>query len=227
MKTKRTILSSAAAAALAALLVTTAGNTPALGEFATVRLPAVDDAYVDSAAPNTNFGGSLNTYLGDRASQLGGVCASFYQFDMSSVPANAEILNAELWLCKHEKYGTPQQTFTVTVHLVTTPGWSESVVTFNAPPGYASQPSSSSTGTFNPPGWEYWNVTADVAGERPSRTLIGWAALINPAVQWAWLNFYSSEQVPMPDYRPMLEITYGGAVPAESTSWSEVKALFR
>lgn len=221
MNTRRTILVMAAVAAL------TGAASLALAEFATIRLYPTDDAYVDSAAPDANFGGSLDTYVGDRASQLGGTCTSFYQFDMSAVPANAEILNAELWLCKHEKYGTPEQTFTVGVHLVTTPGWKESAVTFNAPPGHSAQPSASSTGTFNPPGWEYWNVTGDVAGERPTRTLIGWAVLMNPVAQWAWLNFYSGEQVPMPDYRPMLEITYSGAVPAATTSWSEVKALFR
>lgn len=220
MRTKFTF---ALAAAGVALLVMSA---PGAAEFATVNLPACDDAYVDSASPNTNFGTALDTYVGDRASQTGGVCTSFYQFDLSAVPANAEIVNAELWLCKHEKYGSPEQTFTVQVHLITTPGWNEGAVTFNAPPGYATAPTAAITGTFNPPGWEYWNVTGDVAAQRPSGTLIGWAVLMNPLPQWAWLNFNTSEQVPMPDERPMLEVTYSGAVPAEATSWSNVKALF-
>lgn len=222
MKTLRTsILTAFGAAALLIL------SSSASAEFATVQLRATDDAYVDSNYPDANYGASLNTYVGDRASQAGGTCLSFYQFDITAVPANAEITNAELWLCEHEKYGTPEQTFTVDVHLITGPGWDQNAITWNAPPAYQHLPTASATGTFNPPGWAYWNVTPDVAGARPSGTLVGWAVKMNPLPQWAWLNFYTSEQVPMPDYRPMLEITYNTIVGAEASSWSRVKTLFR
>ncbi len=194
---------------------------------ATVQLRAIDDATIDSGHQSTNTGSSINTYVGDRAPAGGGTCLSFYQFDMSVVPYNAEIINAELWLCKHEKYGAFQQNLTLDAHLITTPGWDESTVTYNNPPGYSTNPSATSTEWFEPSGWSVWNITGDVGAIRPSQNLIGWALKMNPPVPWVWLNFYSHEQVPMPDYRPMLEITYSTVVATEPTSWSEVKSLYR
>ena len=83
------------------------------------------------------------------------------------------------------------------------------------------------TGTFNAPGWVYYNVTADVAGDYLTQDHIGWCLKQTPPVPWVWINFYTRHQVPMPDYRPMLEITYAGPVAAERGSWGQVKALFR
>lgn len=185
-----------------------------------------DDAYVDSATPDGNFGSSLNLYLGDRAPAGGGTALSFLQFDVSDLTGYNEVLNAELWLYQHEKYGAPTQQVTVTCHHITTPGWDENAITWNAPPGYNTTPSASATGFFNPPGWTTFNVTADVIADKNSG-ITGFAIKCTPLVQWVWLNFWSSEQVPMPDYRPMLEITYSGPVPAEESSWGDVKALFR
>ena len=150
----------------------------------------------------------------------------FLQFDISDFAASNEILNAELWLYKHEKYGSPTQQCTVSVHHVLSHGWTENSITFNAPPAYATAATSSNTGTFNPSGFEYWNVTPDVVVDRPGG-LTGWGVKMNPVVPWMWLNFYSSEQVPLPDFRPTLEIMYTGPVANEATTIDQVKALFR
>ncbi len=58
-----------------------------------VSLPATQDAYISSAFPNTNFGGSVNLNLGW---QSGGQEAMriLLQFDLSSIPANAVINSA-------------------------------------------------------------------------------------------------------------------------------------
>ena len=186
-----------------------------------------DDAYIDSLFPDSNFGNSTNLYLGDRTAAGGGSTMFFVQFDISDFAASNEILNAEIWLYKHEKYGAPTQQCTVGLHDITTAGWDENVITFNARPGYSTVASASSTGFFNPPGWEYWNVTGDVIADRYLGTT-GWGVKMgNPEVPWMWLNFWSSEQVPMPDYRPMLEIMYTGPVSVERVTFDEVKALYR
>ncbi len=186
-----------------------------------------DDAYIDSQFPGSNFGNSTNLYLGNRAAAGGGNAMFFMQFDISDFAACNEILNAEIWLYKHEKYGTTSQQCTVSLHDITTPGWDQNIITFNSPPGYSTAASASNTGAFNPSGWEYWNVTADVIADRSLGTT-GWGVkMSNPDDPWIWLNFWSSEQVPMPDYRPMLEIMYTGPVSVEGVSFDGVKALYR
>jgi hypothetical protein len=190
----------------------------------TCQFNPCDDAYVDSASPNANFGSAMNLYVGDRTAAGGGTALSFVQFDLSPLGSGCEILSAELWLYKHEKYGSIQTQTTVGVHHVTTPGWNELAITWNAPPGYATAPTASFTDFFNPPGWVHYDVTVDVVGDYPAQTCVGWCLKQSP-LPWVWLNFWSSEQNPLPDYRPLLEITYNGPVPARTASWGEVKAL--
>ena len=210
---------------LTALIGALALSGPALAQNYAYFHPT-DDAYLDSGSPNGNFGGSTNLYLGDRTPASGGTCLFFLQFDISDFTASNEILQAELWLYKHEKYGTQEQQCTVDVHDILTPGWDENLITWNGPPAYSSVVSATNTGTFNPPGWAYWNVTADVIADMSSGTT-GFAVRVSPPVSWLWLSFWSSEQVPMPDFRPTLEIMYAGPVAMEPSSLDAVKALYR
>ena len=201
---------------------------PALADVHTVTWVATDDACVDSAFPNANYGSSINLYVGDRTPAAGGTCLTFLQFDISDLTPANEVLNAELLLRKHEKYGAPDTQMPVSVHHITMPGWSENAITWNAPPGYTTAATATVTATFNPPGWAAWDVTADViADHAQNRSQTGWCVKFAQPLSWLWLNFYSREQVPMPDYRPQLVITYSGPVGAESSSWSEVKSLYR
>ena len=61
----------------------------------TFTLEATQDAYISSAFPNTNFGGTQNLNLGW---QIGGQEAMriLLQFDLSAIPANA-IINSARW----------------------------------------------------------------------------------------------------------------------------------
>lgn len=207
------------------LLTLSVLTTPAWAQnYAYFR--AVDDAYIDSSAQSSNYGQSINLYLGDRTPAGGGSTMFFVQFDISDFAASNEIIQAELWLQKHEKYGAPDQQCTVTVHHILNPGWNEDTITWNSPPAYSTTPSGSVTGTFNPPGVVGYNVTADVIVDKPGG-MTGWAVKMSPEVQWMWLNFYSGEQVPMPDYRPLLEVIYIGPVATERATIDEVKALYR
>ncbi len=186
-----------------------------------------DDAYVDSLYPDANYGNTTDLYLGNRTAGGGGNTMFFMQFDISDFAASHEILNAEIWLYKHEKYGAQDKGCTVSLHDITTAGWNENAITFNAPPGYSTAPTASSTGYFNPSGWEYWNVTGDVIADRSIGTT-GWCVkMTNPDDSWIWLNFWSSEQVPLPDYRPVLEIMYTGPVSTEEVTFDGVKALYQ
>jgi len=204
-------------------------------ETHTTRLRASDDAYVDSSFPATNFGQSTSLYLcwtTGGPPPPGGPCMTFLQFDISDFSGSGvTVLNAELWLRKHEKYGAPDSTATVTCHHITTPGWNENTITWNSPPGYSTTPTTGSTGTFNPPGWAAWNVTPDVIGDVAGGMINGWNSgwclkIQGPSPVW-WLNFWSDEQVPMPDYRPVLEITYSGPVASKNATWGSVKNLYR
>jgi hypothetical protein len=172
-----------------------------------VRIIASADAFIDSNNPNTNYGGSIDLVVGDWMLTSNRMCWTFIKFPLDEIPAGATILNAELWLYLHQGAGSPSAQHTINVHQAS-PNWDENLITWSNRPAYQSTPTTGLTGTFTPPGWVYWNVTGDVV------LSYGWnedyscaVKILNDPPYW-WRAFYSSEQTPMPDYRPALEVTY-------------------
>lgn len=214
---------------LTILILTLLIATSSLAQIHTVHFKATDDAFIDGLPQNqgTNYGQSLNLYVGDRSPAGGGNAEFYVQFDISELPVSAVILSAELWLYRHEKFGAAEDQLTLSVYTITTPGWDENAITWNAPPGRYHLPTDTQTGTFVPPGWTYFNVTPDVIGDHVAGTDAGWCVEMTPIVPFKWLNFWSGEQVPLPDYRPTLEVVYSGPVVNESATWGSVKRLYR
>lgn len=193
------------------LLFTTAGRS--FGEDGYVSLLPTDDAYVNSGSPGTNYGSSTNLYVGDRQAAGGGTCYSYLKFSLSTIPAGATIIHAELWLNLHETYPSYQQK-KVGVHTALSTAWTEGTIKWNNQPGFAPAATSSITSNFNP-GWYCWDVTAALGGGGGSGAYS--ATVVMQPKEYAWNNFYSKEWPAMPDKRPRLEVVYrlaGTVIPA-------------
>jgi hypothetical protein len=100
-----------------------AANVDVAGDTAplTVDLPVTEDADLDSTIPSRN-NGSLDTMLVDGASTP---ATSVWRADLSTVPASATVLSAELHITTSNDTGDPCTLFEVLE------SWSEASVTWN------------------------------------------------------------------------------------------------
>jgi hypothetical protein len=91
---------------------------------------ALQDAYISSRNPNTNYGVVTTLNVSDKVSDRR---YALYHFDLSQLPAGANITSATVSL-----YVTDQNNRTVNIHRITS-DWRESTVTWN-----------NANGSFNP-----------------------------------------------------------------------------
>lgn len=114
--------------------------------FAADNLSPTDDAFTQSSLPNNSFGNNVGLTA---ANQYGTVQNSYLNFDLSQY---ATISSAYLNLYKNLGTGT----IPVNVY-ATTPGWSESTLTWNTQPAPTSGAVTVNVGTN---AWYVWNVTS-------------------------------------------------------------------
>jgi hypothetical protein len=88
-----------------------------------------DDAYVDTAQPDSNFGSGDKIRVGTFYSDWQN---AFLKFDLSSIPAGATIQEVKLYLWCHEAYAYVE----VRAHPVNDDDWSEGTLTWNAAPSF-------------------------------------------------------------------------------------------
>jgi hypothetical protein len=88
-----------------------------------------DDAYVDTAQPDSYFGSLVKMYVGTYQSNWDN---AFLKFDLSSIPADATIQEVKLYLWCYKVYaGTG-----VRVHPVDDDDWNEETITWNTAPSF-------------------------------------------------------------------------------------------
>jgi hypothetical protein len=119
-----------------------------------------EDAYVQSTLSGTNFGGDGNLYVGDaNYNDPIARCRSFLKFDLSSLPADAIVLDAEVRL---NAWGTgPAPDIVVGAHYLASDAWSETTITWgNAPTSFVA--TACDFQTLDSPGSYAWNVAASV-----------------------------------------------------------------
>ncbi|RME84609.1 MAG: DNRLRE domain-containing protein, partial [Caldilineae bacterium] len=113
-----------------------------------VSLTAVADAEVSAGNPGTNYGaGPLGVTANAR---------SFVQFDLSALPASANILSATLRMKPADIVGEGPHTIHVAVALA---AWDETTLTWDNKPANSAPGTSTSVGDY---GWHSWNVTSVV-----------------------------------------------------------------
>ncbi|MHC4098810.1 MAG: GEVED domain-containing protein, partial [Planctomycetota bacterium] len=93
-----------------------------------VYLKAVDDTYVDSSNPDTNYGSESSFYSGESGSSI---YNAYVKFDLSSIPPGNVVVSAVLRL-NHDYISSPAPTLTVIP--VAGDDWDESEVTGNLQP---------------------------------------------------------------------------------------------
>jgi hypothetical protein len=125
---------------------------PSATEF--VLQPSSIDSYVKQNTPTTNYGTATTMLTNVRTSREEDV---LLQFDLSGIPAGATINSATL-----ELYNTtaPSSTYAVDVNR-NTAIWSETSVTWNTKPSYAT-PYEAQIIPTTAVGWKIWTVTAAV-----------------------------------------------------------------
>jgi hypothetical protein len=161
-----------------------------------LELNPTEDAYIDRWMPDATSGSNpfllvRNMYGGSASYEL----ASALKFDLSSIPAGANVqsakihLNYYLWQ-DNNPAGRPLDCYTLTE------AWDEATLTWNSRPSQAASPTSA-TAVPSSYGWMSWDVTADVqAIVDGAQTDYGW--IIRDDTYWGgggipFLRFRSKE----------------------------------
>jgi hypothetical protein len=133
---------------------------------------------------------------------------SLIHFDVSSLPSDATIESAKLYLCIWSAYETTNGMYRMTGD------WTESGVTWSTLPSYEATPTDSASIVTTAGAWIEWDVTTDVQAFVDGTPNFGWLIMDtiesqNPPV---YAKYYSREYADSA-LRPYLEVTYteGGA----------------
>jgi hypothetical protein len=189
----------------------------------TVIFTPSDDATIFQNGPNSNSGESANMTI---RNQFGGTDPYFWgrdglvNFDINSVPANAEILSAKLHLYYHYYWDNNPAGRTLNCYRIAA-YWDEMTVTWNNQPSCLTQPTAGAVVPSSVGQWMTWDVTADVQQivNDPDAVNHGWK--ITDEQYWGWVNipityFYTKENG---SYIPYLEVDY---VSTQTPGWEVI-----
>jgi hypothetical protein len=168
------------------------------------------DSYVSTVLPDDNFAelqfmdiGMLNTSLPPYLH----LYRAYLQFNLSALPADAIILNADLML--FQSYNADKENFMISLHQVNE-SWTESTITWNNQPDYSSSPVSTITIWAGSISWFSWDVTSLIQGWNDG-SIPNYGVILKdgyPSVVPGVSKCYSSDLINDTHLRPKLEITY-------------------
>lgn len=163
------------------------------------------DADVSSAAVNNNFEHYPDLYIGNNPDPS--IARAYLQFDLSAIPAGANIVSAELKLYHYSTAGSTD--FTIGMHRVTE-NWQENTITWNNQPSYL--PIAGSTKLINTDknGWISWDIGALLQGWLDS-SMINYGVVLRKADELlggTYIRCRSSDYTVDPTQQPKLEVTY-------------------
>jgi len=166
--------------------------------------PPTDDSFVAEDSPDSNYGSSTYLAITDRDTAIARV---FIRFDLSSIPSGATIDLAKVRLYYYNySYTDPVNKETLIYRV--TGSWSESSITWNNQPSYASD-FTSSTNMPSSYGWVEWTVTDDVQGMVDGTyDNYGWCIRFyneTLSTDYSYVYFYSKEY---DGYDPELYVEY-------------------
>ena len=198
------VLAAAGTAGAAAVAVTSAHlssySAASTVPVSTCTATATADTYADSASASSNFGSSAALVV--RNNQA---ARAFVQFDLASCPpAGALVKTATLSLYLST---APTSNRTYDVHRVTA-AWTETGLTWNAPPAAASSATASvATGSTNGVTLQ-WNVAADVLLFAGGTANFGWRIKDRGESGGARTGSLASREAATQTQHPTLTITY-------------------
>ena len=117
------------------------------------------DALVSSFFPESEYGSGLIIDVGNTAD--GTILRSYIQFDLSSVPENARVIDTDLLLYQYNTSGT--EDFIIDLHKVTSE-WQEGTINWNSQPTYSTEAECSRTIYVGQVIWKDWDMDDLVQG---------------------------------------------------------------
>jgi hypothetical protein len=174
-------------------------------ETATIQPGSAEgiDTYVYDPTPDDNYGSQDELYAGARAA---GICRSYLQFDLDSLPEGAVITSARLWL--YYFYNVPGHAAEIGVFPVLE-AWTEGGVTWDDQPTFAEVPEYTRTLPATPTDDFYYWVITELVRAWFDGNIQNYGMVLASADEdgWeGWVGFLSSDGVAT--YRPKLVITY-------------------
>jgi hypothetical protein len=150
------------------------------------------DAYVDSSSPDVNYGSS--TRLNVTANSIQDY--TYFKFDLSSLPPDANIVNATLMTYFYDGggsvYWSPQDR--IGAYMGSDNSWNEQTLTWSNKPAFASAPTDVwGIMIMNYYGYRYWDITSDVKSALQSKSLTEVIKFSTKTGADGWVVFYSKE----------------------------------
>ena len=156
-----------------------------------VSLYPVADSYVNESSISTNYGGDNSL----RIECDGYHIYSYIRFDLSSVPSDASIIEAVLWLTIASADGYGYLGTTVGIHYCSNNSWSETEIAWNNKPAFDSEPTTSARFLFlTLPATRGWHITDDVQNALGlDKLLTEVITFEEPDTEWGQMTFKSRE----------------------------------
>ena len=127
--------------------------TYASTQYITLQPGAVGkDAAISSSIPTNNFGNENYSWVGDFS---GTITRLYIQFNLSSVPVNARIVDADLLLYQYFTFGGSD--FTIELLKINN-SWDESTISWDLQPTRSSDPIITSSITAGATTWNSWDI---------------------------------------------------------------------
>ena len=166
--------------------------------------PEGKDAGVSSAVPESNFGNFDHSFIGGFSSTI---IRLYIQFDLSSIPLNARILDADLRLFQYSTWGTDN--FAVGLYKVTS-DWEESTIDWDPQPTSSADAEVTNNITAGVTTWKYWDIDTLVQGWLDG-TITNYGMVLKDTDETlveSYAKFYTSDYTTDTTKRPKLEIDY-------------------
>lgn len=162
------------------------------------------DAGVSSGVPESNYGTQDFSFIGSFGTTI---IRLYIQFDLSSVPNNVIITDADLKLYQNSSWGT--NNFTIGVHKVNS-NWDEGTIDWDPQPTSSADAEITSNITALATTWKSWDIDTLVQGWLDG-TITNYGVVLKDTDETSvdtFAFFYTSDYTTDITKRPKLEVDY-------------------
>jgi hypothetical protein len=162
------------------------------------------DSTMQTAFPDINYGILTMALVGNTVSSI---VRTYIKFDLSAVPANARITDADLRLYQYDTFGSDN--FTIGLYNVTG-DWDESTITWNLQPTSSTDAEITNNITAGATTWKSWDIDTLVQGWLDG-TITNYGMMLKDTEETLVSTvtyFYTSDYTTDTTKRPKLEIDY-------------------
>jgi hypothetical protein len=194
-------------------VIITANETTYLNPLLTLATPSTItlqpgaegiDSTMQTAFPDINYGILTMALVGNTVSSI---VRTYIKFDLSAVPANARITDADLRLYQYDTFGSDN--FTIGLYNVTG-DWDESTITWNLQPTSSTDAEITNNITAGATTWKSWDIDTLVQGWLDG-TITNYGMMLKDTEETLVSTvtyFYTSDYTTDTTKGPKLEIDY-------------------